>query len=622
MGVANTHLVRSRRRSLLVALPVFLILNACRDTKAVGLAPSTAGIARNASAIAKPPSWLPRDDGQWLLPGKDYASTRFSSLDQIDVRNAGNLRLAFTFSTGLLKGHEAAPIVAGGTMYIATPYPDYLYALRLENGTATLKWTYRPDVNPEAQGVACCDVVNRGAVYADGKIVFNTLDNQTIALDAVVGKVLWKTRTGEVHHGESITMAPLVVDGKVLVGNSGGEFGARGRLTALELANGSVAWTAWSTGPDRDVLLGSRFHPFYRGDRGPDLGVASWPPDGWRIGGGTVSGWISYDPVLNLVYYGTAGPAPWNADQRPGDNKWTAAVFARDPRNGEAAWAYQWSPHSLFDYDGVNENVLVDLPWNGTFRQVLLHADRNGYVYIVDRANGEVLSADPFTRITTSAGVDTKTGRLREVAERKPALGKTVRDVCPASPGGKDWQPSAFSPRTGLLYIPANNLCQEMEAVEANYIEGTPYLGANIKMYADPGAARGELDAWDPVARVKVWSRQESFPAGSGVLATAGDLIFYGTLDGWFRALDARSGNLIWEFKTASGIVGQPITYRGPDGRQYVAVLSGVGGSAGLIVSGDVDPRDGTAAFGFVNAVRELKQATNKGGMLYVFSLP
>lgn len=507
-------------------------------------------------------------------------------------------------------------------MYIVTPYPNYLYALRLENGAAMLKWTYKPNQNPAAQGVACCDVVNRGAVYADGKIVFNTLDDQTIALDAADGKEIWKTRTGEIRRGESITMAPLVVDRRVLVGNSGGEFGVRGKLTALNLSDGSVAWTAWSTGPDRDVLLGARFHPFYPTDRGQDLGITSWPPEGWRIGGGAVSGWISYDPVLNLVYYGTSGPAPMNADQRPGDNKWTATVFARDPRNGEAVWAYQWNPHSLFDYGGVNENVLVDLPWNGVSREVLLHANRNGYVYVLDRATGEVLSADPFTRVTTSAGVDTKTGRLRDVSAKKPQIGRAVRDICPATPGGKDWQPSAFSPRTGLLYIPENNLCEEMEPVEANYIEGTPFLGANIKMYPGSGGHRGALGAWDPVARVRVWSRRESFPAGGGALATAGDLVFYGTLDGWFNAVDARSGNLVWHYKTESGIVGQPITYRGPDGKQYVAVLAGVGGWAGLIVSGDVDPRDGTAAFGFVNAVRDLPKATRKGGMLYVFSLP
>jgi lanthanide-dependent methanol dehydrogenase len=609
----------------MVLISVLLVFNACRDRRAVGDPvgySASAAAGRGRAGMARIPGWIPRDDGQWLHPAKDYANTRFSSLDQINAANAARLRLAFTFSTGLSRGHEAAPLVVGSTMYIATPYPNYLYALRLENSAATVKWTYKPNPDPAAQGVACCDAVSRGAVYADGKIVFNTLDDQTIALDAVDGKELWKTRTGDVRHGESITMAPLVVDGKVLVGNSGAKFGVRGKLTALELADGKVAWTAWSTGPDRDVLLGSRFHPFYAADRGEDLGITSWPPDAWKIGGGTVWGWVSYDPVLHLVYYGTSGAAPWNAAQRPGDNKWTAAIFARDPRSGDAIWAYQPSPHGLFDYGGVNENVLVDLPWNGISRQVLLHADRNGYVYVVDRATGEVLAAQPFTRVTTSAGVDTKTGRPREVPEKTPQIGKTVRDICPATAGGKDWQPSAFSPRTGLLYIPENNLCEDVEAVEANYIEGTPFLGANIKMYAGPGGYRGALDAWDPVAGVSVWSRKEKFPAESGALATAGDLVFYGTLDGWFKAVHARSGDLLWQFKTASGIVGQPITYRGPDGKQYVAVLSGVGGWAGLVVSGDVDPRDGTAAFGFANATKDLPEATRKGGMLYVFSLP
>src|SRR5207248_25000 len=320
-------LVRSRCRSLLsvrmdssrqwgtALISVLLVFSACRERRAVGdslgrSAPRAA--ERGRAGMARIPTWLAGDDGQWLRPAKDYASTRFSSLDQIDVGNAANLRLAFTLSTGLSKGHEAAPIVVGSTMYIVTPFPNYLYALRLEKSAATLKWTYKPNPDLAAQDVACCDVVNRGAVYADGKIVFNTLDNQTIALDAVDGKEVWKTRTGDLRQGESITMAPLVVDGKVLVGNSGDEFGVRGKLTALDLADGKVAWTAWSTGPDRDVLLGSRFHPFYAADRSQKLGVTSWPPDGWKIGGGTVWGWISYDPVLNLLYYGTSGAAPWN----------------------------------------------------------------------------------------------------------------------------------------------------------------------------------------------------------------------------------------------------------------------------------------------------------------------
>ena len=561
-------------------------------------------------------------EGDWPMALGDHAGTRFSPLAEITTANAKDLRLAWTFSTGVLRGHEAAPIVVGGTMYVVTPYPNVLYALDLTKPGASLKWKFEPKPAAAAQGVACCDVVNRGAVWADGRVVFNTLDGQTIAVDAETGRERWRTALGDINRGETITMAPLVVKDKVLVGNSGGELGVRGWLTALDVASGRIAWRAWSTGPDRDVLIGSGFQPFYAEDRGADLGVASWPPDAWKIGGGTVWGWITYDPELDLLYYGTANPGPWNPDLRPGDNKWTAAVFARRPDSGAAVWAHQWNPHDLYDYDGVNENVLVDLTLDGRRRRILLHPDRNGYVYVVDRASGEILSATPFVAVTTTNGVDLATGRPREVEEKRMRTGHVVRNLCPASPGGKDWQPSAYSPRTGLLYLPHNNLCQDAEGVEANYIAGTPYVGANVKMYAGPGGHRGEVTAWDPVARRAVWKIRETFPAWSGALATAGDVVFYGTMDRWFRAVDARTGELLWQFRTGSGIIGQPISYRGPDGRQYVAVLDGVGGWAGAIVAGGLDPRDGTAALGFVNAMTDLPEVTRKGGMLYVFALP
>jgi len=307
---------------------------------------------------------------------------------------------------------------------------------------------------------------------------------------------------------------------------------------------------------------------------------------------------------------------------RPGDNKWTAAVFARNPDTGEAAWAYQFSPHDLYDYDGVNENVLVDLPIQGQTRKVLMHPDRNGYVYVIDRSSGEVLSAEPYVHITTTKGVDLKTGRPIEVEEKKTGFGRTIRDICPASPGGKDWQPSAYSPKNRTLYIPHNNLCQDQEGLEANYIAGTPYVGANVRMYPGPGGHRGEFTAWDPVAGKAVWTIKEPFPAWSGAVVTAGDVVFYGTMDGWFKAVHAISGKELWKFKTGSGIIGQPVSYKGPDGKQYVAVLSGVGGWSGAIVAGDLDARDGTAALGFVNAMADLPSHTTKGGMLYVFALP
>jgi PQQ-dependent dehydrogenase (methanol/ethanol family) len=521
---------------------------------------------------------LEAEDGQWTRPAKDYAGLRYSQLVDITTSNVRTLRPAWTFSTSVLRGHEEAPIVVNNTMYVLTPFPNLLYALDLTREGAPLKWTYDPKPRAEAQGVACCDVVNRGPVVATGTVVFNTLDNHVVAVDAASGKERWNTKVGDINTGETMTMAPLVVKGLVLVGNSGGEMGVRGWLKALDLASGAVRWTAYSTGPDSSVLIGSRFKPFYPKDRGKDLGVNSWVGEQWKIGGGTVWGWITYDPQLDLIFYGSANPGPWNPDQRPGDNKWTSTLFARDPDTGEAVWAYQMNPHDLHDYDGVNESILVDLPWKGQTRKVLVHPDRNGYVYVMDRATGEVLSAEPFVHITSSRGVDLRTGELALEQSKHPRVGEVTRDVCPAAPGGKDWQPSSFSPRTGLVYIPHQNLCMDAEGLEANYIAGTPYVGMNVKMKPGPGGHRGELTGWDPVTGRAAWKISEDLPVWSGTLVTAGDVVFYGTMDGWFKAVDARNGAPLWKYKVGSGIIGQPVSYHGPDGKQYVAVMSGLGG--------------------------------------------
>jgi PQQ-dependent dehydrogenase (methanol/ethanol family) len=561
-------------------------------------------------------------DGEWPMAARDYANTRFSALDQINAANVAKLKVAFTFSTGIDKGQEAAPIVVGDTMYVVAPFPNTLFALDLSKPGAPQKWKFEPNPHAHAQGVACCDVVNRGVAFADGTIFMNTLDNQTIAVDAASGKEIWRTKLGDIKKGETITMAPLVVKDKVLVGNSGGELGVRGWLVALDARTGKEAWRAYSTGPDKEVLIGADFKPWYESDRGKDLGVKSWKGDQWKIGGGTVWGWVSYDPEADLVYYGTGNPGPWNPDQRPGDNKWTAGIFARSPNDGKARWFYQFSPHDLHDYDSVNENVLLDLAIKGQQRKVLVHPDRNGYVYLMDRLSGQVLSAEPFVHITATEGVDLKTGALKYNPLKAPHVGQVTRDICPASPGGKDWQPSAWSPRTGLLYIPHQNLCQDTEPYDVSYIAGTPYVGVDNKISAGPGGNRGLFTAWDVANGRKRWAIAEKFPVWSGALATGGDVVFYGTMDGWFKAVDARTGAPLWQFKTGSGIIGQPISYRGPDGKQYIAVLSGVGGWAGSIVVAGLDARDGTAANGFVNATRDLPAYTGKGGTLYVFALP
>ena len=370
------------------------------------------------------------------------------------------------------------------------------------------------------------------------------------------------------------------------------------------------------------MLIGPDFHPFYASDRGKDLGVTTWPPDAWKTGGGTMWGWVTYDPELNLLYAGTANPGPWNQEQRPGDKKWTAGIFARDIDTGAAKWFYQYTPHDEHDYDGINEIILLDATIDGKPRKILLHPDRNGYLYEMDRTTGEVLSAEPYAYVNSITHVDLKTGRPTINPAKVTKLGTVVHDICPTASGGKDWNPSAYSPRTGYLYIPHENLCMDWEDVQANYIAGTPYVGANVVMKAGPGGNRGEFTAWNVMQHKPVWQIKEDLPMWSGVLATAGDLVFYGTMDGWFKAVDARTGALKWQFKTGSGIIGQPVAYRGPDGREYIAVLSGVGGWAGAIVAGNLDPRDPTAALGFVGATADLKQKTTPGGTLYVFALP
>jgi alcohol dehydrogenase (cytochrome c) len=569
-----------------------------------------------------PPFAAVPEDGQWTMPTKNFAGTRYSDLSEINTENVKNLQVAFTFSVGVNRGQEAAPLVVGSTLYVLSPYPNILYALDLSQPGAPLKWQYNPKPEAASQGVACCDTVNRGPTYANGRIFYTTLDAHVVAVDAATGQEIWNTKLGEINRGETMTMAPLVAKDKVVVGISGGEYGVRGWIQALDANSGRSVWKAYSTGSDLDVKIGPNFKPFYDTDKGKDLGITTWPPNAWEQGGGTVWGFVTYDPDQNAIFYGTANPGPWNPNQRPGDNKWTAGVFARDLDTGEARWFYQYNPHDLHDWDGINEHVLVDLEWQGRSRKALVHPDRNGLLYLMDRTNGEVLSASFYAAVNIHDGVDLATGHLKVKGDKNPIQGKVLRDLCPTAPGAKDWSPSSFSHKTGLLYIPHNNLCMDWESTEANYIAGTPYVGAEVRMTPGPGGHMGELSAWDIVKGTEAWTINERFPVWGGTVVTAGDVVFYGTMEGWFKAVHARTGEVLWQFKTSSGIIGQPTVYRGPDGKQYVAILSGVGGWSGAIVSGDLDPRDGTAALGFVNAMRDLKNVTTKGGTLYVFKLP
>jgi alcohol dehydrogenase (cytochrome c) len=604
----RTRLVRNLafRASLAMAAMVLLAGPASRDARAADL------------------QSLSQDDHQWPMAAKNYANTRYSGLDQINTGNVGQLKLAWTFSVGADRGQEAAPLIVDGTLYVVAPYagvhPNQVFAL--DAVTGELKWSYAPKPNIAAQGVACCDVVNRGLAYDNGKLFLNTLDDHTVAIDAATGKELWVAKLGEISQGETITMSPLVVHGKVLVGNSGGEMGVRGWVTALDENTGKIVWRAYHTGPDSDVLIGPGFKPHYAWMQGKDLGVKSWPADAWRTGGGTVWGWLSYDPELNLVFYGTGNPGPWNSNQRPGDNLWSSTLFARDPDTGQAKWAYQFNPHDLWDHDEVNENVVLDLEIDGKARKVVIHPGRNGYMYVIDRTSGEVISADPYDTVNAYLGVDLKSGRPTPNEAKHPSLDKLVEDICPAPPGAKDWQPTAWSPRTRLLYVPHQHLCMNFKTSEVGYIAGTPYVGATVDMYAGPGGYRGEFMAWDPVKRQKVWSITEPLPVWSGALATAGDVVFYGTMDRWLKAVDARSGKLLWQFRAGSGFIGQPVTYLGQDGTQYVAIMSGVGGWPGVIANAELDPRARNGALGFTGATQDLLLHTVGGSSLLVFALP
>jgi PQQ-dependent dehydrogenase (methanol/ethanol family) len=564
----------------------------------------------------------PVPNGDWRLPAGDYANTRFSPLDQINTGNVKNLRVIGNASTGFSRGHEGQPLVVNNTMYVVTPFPNELLAFDLTKPGFPLKWKYQPFPDPRSQGVACCDVVNRGASYADGKIFYCTLDNNAIAVDANTGKQVWRTQVGDIKVGETTTMAPLVVKNLMIIGNSGAELGVRGKVVALDIKTGHEVWRAYSTGTDQDVRIGPDFKAFYAKDRGKDLGLNSWPPEQWKLGGGTVWGWISYDPELDLIFYGTGNPGVWNPDLRPGDNKWGITIFARNPENGYARWAYQMVPHDAWDYDEIMENIAVDMEWHGKMRKLLLHPGRTGFMFVLDRETGEVLSAEKFEPTNWAKAYDLETG-LPEVDPSKVThTGVNVRDVCPSSTGGKEFVPSAFSPRTGILYIPAHNTCMDHEGITANYIAGTPYLGSSTTMYPGPGGYQGELVAWDVKNAKKLWGVKEPLlPVYSGVLATGGDLIFYGTMDGWFRALDAHNGTVLWQFKTASGIVGDPITFKGPDGRQYIAIYSGIGGWMGVVAQDFMSVDDEYAALGVTGAMKSLKLASAPGDVLYVFGL-
>jgi lanthanide-dependent methanol dehydrogenase len=561
------------------------------------------------------------EDGQWTMPAKDYAATRYSTLAQINAQNARTLHPLWTFSTGVLGGHEGQPLVVGDTMYVVTPWPNVLYAFDLTREGYPLRWKYRPDVSPNAIGASCCDSINRGAFYIDGMLIYNLLDGHTVAVDAHTGRELWKTQIADLGKGETTTMAPLVVRDRVIVGAAGGEFGIYGWVKGLDLKTGRLLWTARNLGPDADMgVRADTFKPFY--DHGADLGAHSWGNDSWKTGGAPVWGWLAYDPELDLVYYGTGNASPYNSEQRPGDNKWTSSVLARRPTDGALIWAYQFTPHDSWDFDATGAMVLADLTIAGRPVKALVHFDKNGFAYTLDRATGQLLVAQPFVPVNWARGVDLQTGRPLLDPGKQTGLSKgDVKGICPCLEGGvSPASPPAYSPRTHLFYTSTNNLCMDYQVAHTSYLKGTPYMGITSPYYAGPGGYLGSFLAWDATTGKKVWEAKEPYPTWSGALVTAGDVAFYGTLDGWFKSIDARTGKVLSKFKVGSGVVGNPITFRAPDGKQYVAVYAGIGGDWALL-SGDTradDPSDVRAPADFL---KDIARHTSQGGLIWIFGL-
>jgi lanthanide-dependent methanol dehydrogenase len=565
---------------------------------------------------------------EWVMPTGDYANTRYSQLKQITADNVGKLQVAWTFSTGVLRGHEGGPLIIGDVMYVHGPFPNPVFALDLNND-AKILWKYEPRQDPNVIPVMCCDTVNRGLAYADGKIFLHQADTTLVALDAKTGKVVWQAVNGDPKKGETGTSAPMIVKDKVLIGISGGEFGVQCHVTAYNLSDGKMAWRAYSVGPDSQILVDPQKTTDLGKPIGPDSSVKTWQGDQWKIGGGCTWGWMSYDPQLNLIYYGSGNPSTWNPKQRPGDNRWSMTIFARDPDNGMAKWVYQMTPHDEWDFDGVNEMILADVDVGGTTHKALVHFDRNGFGYTLDRTNGALLVADKFDpKVNWATKVDmdknSKTyGRplvVSQYSTEQTGEDKNTKGVCPAALGTKDEQPAAYSPDTKLFYVPTNHVCMDYEPFRVSYVAGQPYVGATLSMYPPPGEKNmGNFIAWDAGTGKIVWSVPELFSVWSGALATAGGVVFYGTLEGYLKAVDAKTGKELYKFKTPSGIIGNVTTYENR-GKQYIAVLSGVGGWAGIgLAAGLTDPQAGLGAVGGYAGLRDY---TSLGGQLTVFALP
>jgi len=584
---------------------------------------------------------LTKNPANWATALGDYAGTRYSKLNQINTKNVKNLQPAWSFSTGVLRGHEGGPLVIGDVIYIHTPFPNTVYAL--DQATQSVIWEYTPSMDADVTiPVMCCDTVNRGLAYGDGKIFLQQSDTVLTALDAKTGQRIWSVQNGDPKLGMTNTQAPLVVKDKVLTGIAGGEFGVRGFLAAYDMKTGQLAWKGYSMGPDGDTLITPNKTTTWENGKvtklGKNSGTATWEGDQWKIGGGTTWGWYSYDPELNLVYYGSGNPSTWNPVQRPGDNRWSMSLWARDADTGEVKWVYQMTPHDEWDFDGINEVALVDQKINGKMRKTAVHFDRNGFGYTLDRVTGELLVAEKFDKsVNWATHIDMKSGRpVLDLKYSTEANGEDENTVgaCPAALGSKNQQPVSYSPQTGLFYVSANHLCMEYEPFEVSYTAGQPYVGATLSMMPagadvltgkkDGSTNLGQFTAFDAKTGKIAWSNKEQFSVWSGSVATAGGVVFYGTLEGYLKAVDAKTGKELYKFKTPSGIIGNVNTWS-YKGKQYVGVLSGIGGWAGIGIAAGLDSGEddsNSEGLGAVGAYRSLSAYTKLGGTFTVFALP
>jgi len=568
------------------------------------------------------------DPKNWAMQAGDMYNQRYSKLNQINTGNVGKMQVAWTFSTGVLRGHEGSPLVIGDMMYLHSPFPNKVFAINLND--QKIVWKYEPKQDPAVIPQMCCDTVNRGVAYAEGKVFLQQADSMLVALDGKTGKVIWSVKNGDPKLGAVNTNAPHVFKDKVITGISGGEWGVRGYVTAYDINTGKQVWRAYSTGPDNEMLLDPQKTMTWTDGRmqpvGANSSLKTWQGDQWKIGGGTTWGWYSYDKANNLMYYGSGNPSTWNPAQRPGDNKWSMTIFARDVDTGVARWVYQMTPYDEWDFDGINEMILADINVKGQPRKALVHFDRNGFGYTLDRVTGELLVAEKYDpQVNWATGVDMKTGRPIGVKKYSTAANGpdvNTKGICPAALGSKDQQPASFDPNTKLFYVPTNHVCMDYEPFKVEYTAGQPYVGATLSMFPAPNShgGMGNFIAWDAGTGKIVQSHPEKFSVWSGSLNTAGGLSCYGTLEGYLKCVDAKNINKeLFKFKTPSGIIGNVFTYE-HKGKQYMGVFSGIGGWAGIGMAAGLE-KD-TDGLGAVGGYRELNQYTELGGSLTVFTLP